>query len=163
MFRFLIIYITVLLTFLSHCTEHNNISKETTSDEKPTTVAHIGTVEQKKGAVIFIRNQNINAGKIEQNTPLMRDVYYYNRGDEPLIISNVRTSCNCTVASFSKTPLMPGDSAKIALELDTENKGEYHKIMAVYSNAVNDYDSTINSSRILVKVQWNVVAKHEKK
>jgi len=162
MFRFLILYITVSLTFFTRCTENKHISAPEVNTKQVTT-AHTGTNEQKKGAIIFIRNQNINAGKIEQNTPLMRDVYYLNRGDEPLIISNVRTSCNCTVASFSKTPLMPGDSAKIALELDTENKGEYHKIMAVYSNAVNDYDSTINSSRVLVKVQWNVVAKHEKK
>jgi hypothetical protein len=162
MFRIFVIYITISLTFFTRCTENKHISAPKVNTKQVTTV-RTGTNEQKKGAVIFIRNQNINAGKIEQNTPLMRDVYYLNRGDESLIISNVRTSCNCTVASFSKTPLMPGDSAKIVLELDTENKGEYHKIMAVYSNAVNDYDSTINSSRILVKVQWNVVVKHEKK
>jgi hypothetical protein len=83
-------------------------------------------------------------------------VFYKNIGKEPLIISKVRTSCSCTVASYSKVPLQPGNTDKIVLKLDTDKPGTFIKAVAIYSNASNQYDKSINSSRVTFKIKWTV-------
>ncbi len=116
------------------------------------------------GPNIIIDKRTIAFGEVSQYRPLQYNVVYKNEGNGPLIISKVRTSCSCTVASFSRVPLLPGESDTIKVDMDTDHVGEYHKIMAIYSNAINDYDSSIKSSRVLIRLNWKVVnTKKEKK
>src|SRR5689334_12144293 len=41
------------------------------------------------------------------------DFKFTNTGSEPLVISDVRTSCDCTLADWPKDPIQPGKSAVI--------------------------------------------------
>jgi len=115
------------------------------------------------GPNIIIDKRTITFGKVPQYRPLQYNVIYKNGGNGSLIISKVRTSCSCTVASFSRLPLLPGESDTIKVDMDTDHVGEYHKIMAIYSNAINDYDSSIKSSRILIRLNWKVIKTKEEK
>ncbi|MDR1724917.1 MAG: DUF1573 domain-containing protein [Bacteroidales bacterium] len=63
---------------------------------------------------------------------------YTNVGKAPLIISDARSSCGCTVPVVSKEPLMPGQSASITVKYNTNNVGAINKSVTVTSNAVND-------------------------
>ena len=110
----------------------------------------------KESALITLVTKSFNADTVNINTPLTFDVFYTNTGTEPLIISNARTSCSCTVASFSKTPLLSGNTDKIVLKLDTSKPGLFIKSVAIYSNASNHYDESIQSSRIVFKIKWVV-------
>lgn len=111
-----------------------------------------------RGPVISLKTHNINIGNTPQSyTPLKYDLYYTNTGNEPLLITKVRTSCSCTVASYPKTPLQPGDSDKIVLELDAKHKGTFNKVVAIYSNSANNYDSSISCAREIVKINWKVM------
>ena len=112
-----------------------------------------------KEPFIVLTTTSFNADTVLINTPLTFDVYYKNTGEEPLIISKVRTSCSCTVASFSKIPLLQGEADKVVLKLDTEKPGTFIKSVAIYSNASNAYDESIGSSRITFKIKWVVVNK----
>ncbi|MDR1005448.1 MAG: DUF1573 domain-containing protein [Bacteroidales bacterium] len=62
---------------------------------------------------------------------------YKNVGKTPLILDNARSSCGCTVPSWSKEPLMPGQSASITVKYNTNNVGPINKQVTVTSNAVN--------------------------
>jgi len=117
-----------------------------------------------KDPIISLKTHNINIGNTPQSdTPLKYDLYYSNTGTEPLLITKVRTSCSCTVAYYPKTPLPPGGSDKIVLELETKFTGTFRKVVAIYSNAANDYDSSINCSREIAKVSWRVIKKQAEK
>jgi len=115
----------------------------------------------KESALISLVTKSFSADTVSINTSLTFDVFYTNTGKEPLIISNVRTSCSCTVASFSKTPLLPGKTDKIVLKLDTSKAGLFIKSVAIYSNAFNHYDESIQSSRVVFKIKW-VVTENQK-
>ena len=157
MIRLLLLSVIIPLTFLLQCQNNQQSSYTNNNSTSVVSKTNSNNASVRKGAVIYVKEQSINAGSVKQNTELTRDFYFFNKGEEPLLLSKVRTNCNCTVASYPKTPVMPGDSAKVILNLSTEQIGEFHKLAALYSNAINDYDSTINSSRILVKVRWKVI------
>lgn len=58
-----------------------------------------------------------------------------NRSDRPLVILDVVTSCGCTVPSFSKKPILPGEKTEIRVTFDPTNRpGSFSKDLAVYSS-----------------------------
>jgi len=53
----------------------------------------------------------------------VRHVYSFtNSGNEPLLISNARGSCGCTVPQWPKEPIQPGDEGEIVVEFDSSGK-----------------------------------------
>ncbi len=62
---------------------------------------------------------------------------FTNTGKEPLILSNVRSSCGCTVPTWTKDPILPGKTGKIDVHYDTNRLGQIAKQITVTSNAKN--------------------------
>jgi hypothetical protein len=62
---------------------------------------------------------------------------FKNTGNEPLILSDVRKSCGCTTPTWSKEPILPGQSSVINIGYNTNNIGTFSKTITVISNAVN--------------------------
>ena len=58
-----------------------------------------------------------------------------NDGDKPLVISNVTTSCGCTVADWTKTPIAPGATGIVSSVFDAKALGHFQKSIGVYCNA----------------------------
>lgn len=61
-----------------------------------------------------------------------------NTGTEPLVISNAKGSCGCTVPEWSREPVMPGKSTKIKVRYDTKRVGPINKSVTLTSNAANE-------------------------
>jgi hypothetical protein len=73
-------------------------------------------------------------GSIEKGTPVSHDFTFSNNGDAPLLINNVKTSCGCTVSSYPKDPIMPGDSELIKVTYNAAKAGSFTKNVTVFSN-----------------------------
>lgn len=63
---------------------------------------------------------------------------FKNTGKEPLILSNVVSSCGCTVPSWNREPIMPGKEGVIKVKYDTNRIGVISKQITVMSNAKTD-------------------------
>ncbi len=59
---------------------------------------------------------------------------FTNTGKEPLIISNARGSCGCTVPSWPKEPILKGHTGVISVHYDTKRPGPFSKTVTVSSN-----------------------------
>ncbi len=116
-------------------------------------------VQEMDGARISFPNTSYDAGNVLSKSVLTYDFVFTNDGNEPLLISKVRSSCSCTVASYPKTPILPGETGKVKLDLDTQGHGTFNKIVAVYSNAVNNYDDSMGTSRVVLRIKWTVIKK----
>ena len=58
-----------------------------------------------------------------------------NTGTNPLIISNVKPGCGCTVPDYTKEPILPGKKGKITLHFDSTNfDGAVNKATDVFVN-----------------------------
>lgn len=47
---------------------------------------------------------------------------FTNIGTQPLLISNARSTCGCTVPEWPKTPILPGEKGEISVKFNTANK-----------------------------------------
>jgi len=52
-----------------------------------------------------------------------------------LVITNVTSSCGCTIPKKPDGPIKPGASGKIEVKYDTNRPGPIRKTVTVYSNA----------------------------
>ena len=86
-------------------------------------------------AKIEFKSETIDYGEIEKGSDGVRVFEFTNTGDEPLIISEVKSSCGCTVPSKPDGPIAPGASSTISVKYDTKRVGPIRKTVTVYSNA----------------------------
>jgi hypothetical protein len=63
------------------------------------------------------------------------DFKFSNTGKSPLIISNARGSCGCTVPKWPKDPIGKGQSGSINVQYDTKRPGPFTKTVTINSNA----------------------------
>lgn len=60
---------------------------------------------------------------------------FTNTGGEPLIISDAKGSCGCTVPEWPKEPIAPGASSEIVVRFDSSNKsGNQSKRVTLTAN-----------------------------
>lgn len=72
-------------------------------------------------AITFDESE-FNFGKVAVGEKVQHIYRFTNTGDEPLVLSNARGSCGCTVPSWPKDPIQPGGSGAIVVEFDTKGK-----------------------------------------
>ena len=61
-------------------------------------------------------------GKIIQGESVSYEFQFTNTGKTDLIIVDVSTSCGCTVPSFPRTPIRPGDKGAIKVSFNSAGK-----------------------------------------
>lgn len=63
-------------------------------------------------------------GSVREGTVVEHTFAFTNTGKKPLLISNARSTCGCTVPDWPKEPIMPGKSGVIQVRFNTENKAK---------------------------------------
>jgi len=101
--------------------------------------------KKKKEPITFktltIERNNIPYGSDETFT-----FSFKNTGKEPIIISNVQTSCGCTTAKKPEAPVAPKKSADISVKYDTKRVGQFTKTITVTSNVSDPIVLTIKGT-----------------
>ena len=77
----------------------------------------------------------INYGKIKKGDDGKRIFEFTNIGNAPLIIKEVKTSCDCAVPEKPEKPIMPGEKATLTVAYDTSKTGGFSKEIIIFSNA----------------------------
>lgn len=76
-----------------------------------------------------------NFGQIEWKRPVTVEYTITNTGNRPLVLTNVTTSCACTVADWTKEPIAPGEKGIVKASFDAKALGHFEKSVGIYSNA----------------------------
>ena len=74
-------------------------------------------------------------GELIQYSAASCQFRFYNKGKAPLILNEISVTCGCTVPSWSRKPVMPGDSGVIVVNYLTDETGVIDKMVTVFSNA----------------------------
>ena len=94
-----------------------------------------------KQAIIEFDTLKIDFGTFSEKEGEQKCSFTFtNVGDAPLIINQAFPSCGCTVPTFTKDPVMPGERGSIDVTYNTKGRaqGRFMKTITVRSNAKNE-------------------------
>jgi hypothetical protein len=101
----------------------------------PTTVKLIDTV--------------FNFGTITAGEVVSTSFRFVNTGNKPLIITDARAQCGCTVPEKPTEPIQPGDTSEIKVKFDSKGKeGHTNKTVTVISNAEPTFPTLLLTGEI---------------
>jgi len=103
----------------------------------------LNNVSAQSGAKIEFAKETHDYGKIKNGADPYCSFEFKNTGDAPLIISDAKGSCGCTVPEWPKEPIAPGAKAIIKVRYDTKREGVISKNVTIMSNAVNAPEKVI--------------------
>ena len=115
-----IIFLSVILFFVLGCKNGNKNSTKINSNDS-TKIAFTET--------------RFEFGDIVQGEHIEHTFIFKNIGDKPLVISEVHSSCGCTIADYSDKPLSPGSEGYIKVSFNSQGKqGRQYKTVTIVSN-----------------------------
>ena len=105
--------------------------------EPQKTTVNVTTTQTEKRAEIKFETLNHDFGTFSANDPVVKCVFKFtNVGDAPLIINQAIASCGCTVPTYTKEPVKPGESGQIEVTYNGKGKfpGRFTKNITVRTN-----------------------------
>jgi Protein of unknown function (DUF1573) len=130
---FLVLLCPAVIAACNHIDKHLGISNSQTAstDSKKDALADTANYT----SIEWLDSINQNLGKINEGQQLEVTYRFRNSGDKPLVITNARASCGCTVIDPPKEPITPGEVGKIRAKFDSKDRqGEQHKDIYVSAN-----------------------------
>ena len=112
-----------------------------------------GEQGQKSTEMVFKDGLTHDFGKIQEGSEGTYEFVFENKGENSLIIQNVKSSCGCTVPTYPKDPVEKGKTGIIKVKYNTKRIGAFTKHVTVYSNA--------KASPIQLNIKGEVLKKEE--
>lgn len=86
-------------------------------------------------ARIQFEHKEFDFGTVEEGAMVKHAFKFTNTGKVPLLITNARSSCGCTVPDWPKDPIPPGGTGEIAASFNTEGRpGNQRKLIYIDAN-----------------------------
>lgn len=104
-------------------------------------------------AVVTFEKNTHDFGQIKEQDGTATVVFSFkNTGDAPLVINRVQASCGCTTPSWTREPVLPGQSGNITAAYNPANRpGTFIKSISVFSNA--------GTQPVLLTIKGDVIPK----
>ncbi len=129
-------------------TNTNEQVENITKESIPTTQAVTATTTMKVDRLVH------DFGTINDDLPVSTTFTVTNTGNKPLIITQAKGSCGCTVPTYPKTPIAPGKSGTIEVTFSPKGKaGAQNKTVTLIAN------TTPASTVMNIKSVVNKIAK----
>ena len=94
----------------------------------------LGVYAQETAKIEF-KSETVDYGEIAKGSDGIRVFEFTNTGSAPLVISDVKSSCGCTIPKKPEGPILPGKTGEIQVKYDTKRVGPIRKAITVTSNA----------------------------
>lgn len=145
MYRFLIVFILGIT--LIAC-KNNSDQLPTDIIQNPNTADGIN--KDTKTALVEFNKTMHEFGQVIQGEVVSYNFKITNKGNANLIITNVSTSCGCTVSEYPMDPIQPGETKKIKAIFDSGDRiGFQNKRITVLTNAT--------PARHILKIKADVI------
>lgn len=73
-------------------------------------------------------------GTIEQGTNVEHTFTFTNTGKAPLVITNATSSCGCTVPTWTKEPIAPGETGEMVVKFNGSGQNQVTKTVNITAN-----------------------------
>jgi hypothetical protein len=135
MLRFSVLIIGLSALFMTACNLKQSDKGLLPADIVKNPNSAGGSVDSDQMPVLEFETDFHDFGRVIQGEKVSFGFKFTNTGKSDLILSNVSTSCGCTVPDFPKTPIKPGESHRIDVKFDSDGRRGYqNKTVTINSN-----------------------------
>lgn len=116
------IAITLIFSLFSLCSWAQEVGQEDGAEQ---------------GSVLRFDSENWDFGSIKEDGGSVKHTFTFkNESGKPVVILDVTTGCGCTTPTYSRKPVMPGESGQIEVKFDPVGRpGKFVKGVVVYTSA----------------------------
>ncbi len=94
-------------------------------------------VSPETAAKIEFEEEVFDFGDIEEGESVEHLFKFKNTGENPLVISNAKGSCGCTVPEWPRSPIAPGGKGEIKVIFNSKGKtGSQNKTVTIMANTL---------------------------
>lgn len=100
----------------------------------------VAWADEPKGAVIEFQTKVVDLGVLSRDDDKqMVRLTFTNRGDVPLVVTEVRTTCSCTTVQHDRKKVLPTERGVLNITMDPSKapEGSFYRVLQVHSTAVN--------------------------
>ena len=90
-------------------------------------------------AQIKFDKSEYNFGTFSEDSPVQKCTFTFtNVGDKPLVINQAAASCGCTIPTYTKNPIKPGEKGTVEVTYNGKTKftGHFKKAITIRTNGV---------------------------
>jgi hypothetical protein len=104
----------------------------------------------KDSTSVTIIDSVYNFGKVTDGEKVEYNYRFINSGNKPLIISDARASCGCTVPEKPDAPIPPGQTGYLKVVFSSKGRvGDVHKEITVTSNAYPAFPTLLLTGEVI--------------
>ena len=134
--RNLLILVTLVI-ILTSCGNKKSVNGVDPNMINNPATASNPNVDKTQLPVITFKQTEHDFGRIMEGEKVSFSFKFENTGKSALLISNVIASCGCTVPTFPKKPIQPGETEFINVQFDSKGRsGNFTKDVTVYANTI---------------------------
>ncbi|WP_019039131.1 DUF1573 domain-containing protein [Psychroflexus tropicus] len=100
----------------------NNQKAADKVDESKKEIAEERDAEKQSFPVMEFEEKEYDFGTVEEGEIVEHTFTFTNTGDAPLIVSNATASCGCTVPTWTKEAIAPGENGEMVVKFNTRGK-----------------------------------------
>ena len=149
--KHLLSFLVLALCLFTACgnTEEGQLSPDLVTNPKSATES-----SDKQAAIAFDKTEH-EFGTLLQGEVVSYSFHFTNTGNMPLIISNVTSSCGCTVGEYPHEPIAPGKGGEIkATYNSTGHHGFQSRTLTVMSNTIPAKTTLLIKGKVLTPDQY---------
>jgi hypothetical protein len=106
------------------------------------------------GPVLTLEKDTHDFGDIFQGDVVEHTFKFTNTGNQPLLITNIQTSCGCTTPTWPRDPIMPGGKGELKVGFNSAGKmNKQTKTLPIISNSATDVSVTFTTNVLDKKPQ----------
>ena len=111
-------------------------------------------VETYRPVLAFLPSSSYDFGTVEEGEIVEHEFTIINTGKMPLTINDVRGTCHCTAADWTKSPILPNQKGSIKLVFDTKSKsGKVASSVNIYSNGFYPEEQAFVRGTVIKKAE----------
>lgn len=131
--------------------EDSQLSTKMISNPKSANPEVTATTAADGAPVMTFDRDKWDFGEIIQGESVEYNFKFTNTGDAPLIITDAKGSCGCTVPEWPKEPVAPGKSGRIKVTYDSKGrKAQFNKTVTITANTVPNANKLFISGVVIV-------------
>ncbi len=88
--------------------------------------------DPRPAVVKWITETDHDFGTLRAGRPATFTFSFQNALTEPIVLETVRTTCGCTAAEWTETPVEAGQSGEVVIEYSADRRGDFKKKITVF-------------------------------